>query len=407
MLHFLTVLTGMLLCGFLAAHLCSFTLHQFHVARSHRSAERLARLQAQQQLAQLQQRARLAEADQLAWRGWRTLQVAQLVDESPDCRSFYLTATDQTPLPPFQPGQYVMIGCQLEPEGPIVTRCYSLSDAPDARYYRITVKRIQDGAISRHLHEQLRVEDRLLVGAPRGKFVLSDTARRPVIGIAAGIGITPILSMTRFAANWYPERQVLLYYQARDRHHCPFLSVLRKWEAACPNLRVVTCFSQPGCEDRPNFRGRLDAQTVLRDSQLPEGEFFLCGPNGFIKSLQSGLRSQGIPADAIRIESFGGAKPSARPSGAAPAPTTAAKTSVTFRESKRTVQAQANQSLLEIAEEHSVAIDSGCRAGQCGSCVVRVLKGRCHYEQPPECDLEAGEVASCIACPLGDVEIDA
>ncbi|WP_236040097.1 FAD-binding oxidoreductase, partial [Pseudomonas ogarae] len=108
-------------------------------------------------------------------------------------RSIYLEPTDGAGLPVFLAGQHLPLRFTLD--GEVHIRTYSLSSAPSDGFYRISVKR--EGRVSTHLHEQIRVGDVLEARAPQGHFTVAPLERRPLVLLAAGVGITPLLSMLR------------------------------------------------------------------------------------------------------------------------------------------------------------------------------------------------------------------
>ena len=137
--------------------------------------------------------ARPATAPRPAWAGFRPLRVTKVVPESATVSSVYLVAEDGSPLPAAQAGQYLTL--RITGAGqPAPVRNYSLSSAPGAGTYRISVKHEPHGVASSYLDCELRPGATLEVAAPRGDFVLED-GTGPVLLISAGIGVTPVLAM--------------------------------------------------------------------------------------------------------------------------------------------------------------------------------------------------------------------
>ncbi|WP_339527871.1 FAD-binding oxidoreductase, partial [Pseudomonas sp. EL_65y_Pfl2_R96] len=124
---------------------------------------------------------------------WRPLRVAKIEAESRNIRSIYLEPDDGAGLPVFLAGQHLPLRFTLD--GEVHIRTYSLSSAPSDGFYRISVKR--EGRVSSHLHEQIQVCDVLEARAPQGHFTVAPLERRPLVLLAAGVGITPLLSMLR------------------------------------------------------------------------------------------------------------------------------------------------------------------------------------------------------------------
>jgi ferredoxin len=131
----------------------------------------------------------------------------------------------------------------------------------------------------------------------------------------------------------------------------------------------------------------------------------ICGPAAMIASLREGLASLGVPADRIRFEAFESAVAAAS-RVAVPGGET---WGLTLARSGRTVRVSAPATLLDAAEAEGVAIDSLCRAGQCGTCRTRLLSGRVEGAGTAlsSADREAGWVLPCVSVPRSDCTLDA
>ena len=369
------------------------------------------------------------QAEQLAakrpgWLGWRPLTVYRIVRESVDCKSFYLRDPDGAPLPAFLPGQFLTVAVKNE-NGTMTSRCYSLSDAPDQRYYRITVKRVCGGAFSPRLHDTVGEGDTLMARAPAGVFVSDSNPQVPLNLIAAGIGITPMISIIDHCQLWQPTRVVQLFYQIRDLEQAPLLEQAARWAAANERVRLYLYVSRPG-HSIPKWVagvGRLNGQEVVRRCELAgggasspvltRGQFMICGPPKMIASLQDELVEQGIDPHRITVEAFGG------PSSASPStPATECEQApgdnkaghhVEFAKSGKTFPCSTSHpTILETAEAHGLELESGCRGGDCGACLLRLLKGEVHYPSTPGyAPLGTDEVLACVAQPSGPISVDA
>lgn len=190
---------------------------------------------------------RLRAAD-LATR-WRPFTVTRIVDESRTIRSFHLRPADGAGLVPHRAGQHLPIRVTLPGQETPVIRTYTLSVAPSDATYRISVKR--DGAVSRHLHETLRVGDEIEARAPAGGFTIDAQGRRPAVLLAGGVGITPLLAMLRHVVyeglRTRRVRPTVLVQAARSREDRPFARELAELAAASGGaVRLVRVLSEPG-----------------------------------------------------------------------------------------------------------------------------------------------------------------
>lgn len=358
-----------------------------------------------------------------SWEGWRKMVVASTQDESPDCRSFKLQPLDSGDLPRFLGGQSILVRVPAS-EAPdsnsdrgSLSRCYSLSSGPGEYGYRITVRRVPNGRFSTLLHDTISVGDVLEIQAPRGRFHMDCAAPdQPLHLIAAGIGITPMLSMLLHSLEETSSREVHLYYQLRDESNTPFLRALRFLsDSLAPSglFGLHVWFSRPANDQTigsDESVGRITADHIM--SQLTDaqaaGDYRICGPVAFMESMAEGLIALGTDPDTVQYESFGGK--SKRPGAIlVDANTDGQELShrVTFsRSNTEAAYNNADETLLDIAEASAVPTDSSCRSGMCGSCVHRLLRGQIQYADQPECEFGDDEVVLCMAQPISDVEID-
>lgn len=239
----------------------------------------------------------------------RSLRVVEKVRESEDVTSFVFEARDGGPLADFSAGQHLPIEVEPPGQSSSASRTYSLSNAPGEGRYRITVKRNPQGVVSRHLHD--RVEEGAILDArtPAGEFVLHETGDRPVVLVSAGVGLTPLVSMLHAWVASRAEGHVWFVHGARDGQHHPLAIEVRRVSEASPRVTLHVAYSRPLPEDESNgrfdSRGRVDG--ALLESLVPSlaGDFYLCGPAGFMAGVQDELESRGVPPERIHSESFG------------------------------------------------------------------------------------------------------
>jgi ferredoxin-NADP reductase/MOSC domain-containing protein YiiM len=354
----------------------------------------------------------------LAWQGFRPLVIATLREESADVRSFEFTAEDRTPLPPSLPGQHVAVRVQPNPDGPAVTRNYSLCGPPGNPTYRIGVKN-EHGLASSLLHQIVHAGGRLEVSAPRGSFTLA-AGPSPVVLISAGIGVTPMLAMLHAGAATDAEtpRQVWWLHSARDRAHHAFAREADELLGALRMSHRCVVYSRPAPEDRPGQTfdrpGHLSPE-LLQEIGVPEdADFYLCGPPRFLEDFQKGLAARGIPRSKIRVEAFGPA-PALTPGIAGLATTLPHRPdgaegggpTVTFLRSGLAVPWDTRfGSLLELAEACAVPVRWSCRSGVCHNCESGLIEGEVVYVPEPLDPPAEGNVLICCATPTTAVEID-
>lgn len=235
------------------------------------------------------------------WRGARRFRVARKQVESEEITSFYFQPVDGQPLLDFQPGQY--IGLRLELEGEEVRRTYSLSDAPNGREYRISVKREPEGKVSNYLHDELHEGDELELFPPAGDFVLRDSGK-PLALITAGVGITPALAMLKTALG--NGRDVHFIHCARHGGVHAFRDWIETQADAHPQLTHYFCYSEPREQDEADAEGFLSPE-LLAD-WLPDDrdlDAYFLGPKPFMAQVKRHLRVLGVPEQQSHYEFFG------------------------------------------------------------------------------------------------------
>jgi ferredoxin-NADP reductase len=352
-----------------------------------------------------------------AWPGFRKVRVSAVGEESRGVFSLLLTPEDGQPLAVARPGQFVVLKVRPEPDSPPLLRSYSLSNAPGADHYRVSVKEEVHGAVSGYLKRRVQIGDVLEASAPRGTFVLQQEDD-PVVLLSAGIGATPVLAMLHALASSGPRRAVWWLFGARNREHHPFAAEVRSLLDVLPGAKSYTKYSQPGPDDKLgadfDAPGRLTIEDVASLGIPDRAHFYLCGPAAFLDALSSGLEARGIPASRIHSEIFG-ALPSHAPgldTGPSrmphqPPAATDQGPRVAFARSGLTVSwASRYQSLLELAEACDVPAQWSCRTGVCHTCETGLISGSVSYRPEPLESAAEGHILVCCSQPTEDVVLD-
>ncbi|MGW4700290.1 globin domain-containing protein [Streptomyces sp. NPDC004285] len=232
---------------------------------------------------------------------WRTMEIAERREETPETASFVLRPADGTPTAPFRPGQYVSVRVAL-PDGARQIRQYSLSSAPGRPQWRITVKRVDGdpaGEVSSWLHAHARAGDTVEVSAPFGDLVLPE-GDGPLLLASAGIGSTPMLAMLDHLAATGSTRPVVVVHADRAPASHAHAEELRRLVDALPQGALHLWYEEPG--DSGARPGRADVTLI----DLPAGTLaYLCGPLPFLRAVRGDLLGRGTAAADIHYEVFG------------------------------------------------------------------------------------------------------
>jgi len=327
-------------------------------------------------------------------KGFQALPVLASLAETPEIRTFRLA---RPPDFAFRAGQFVMVRVTID--GSAMVRCYSITSAPGtAGYLEIGVR--NQGIVSRHLHETVRPGSMLEVNGPGGAFVYPD-GDKPIVLLAGGIGITPLLGMLRHGLACEPSRPVALILSAKTIDRVPFLDELRVLEKRHPRFRLAITLSA-GSAGPPFLSGRIDRTTIERVVRDPRAcVYMICGPLPMIDEMRRVLETLAVPAEQVHFEKFEAAVSLATSSGA--------RARLTLRKSNRTIAVSEEQTILEAAEAAGASIPSLCRVGVCATCRTRLVSGSVEgdFDAIDPSEQAVGDILACVARPLTDCVIDA
>ena len=351
-----------------------------------------------------------------AWPGFRKLDVTAVKRETQSIVSIGLSNPDGSDVPPAQPGQFLTLRLPVSAEVRPLLRSYSLSGAPGASSYQVSVKLEPHGTGSHYVHSLIRTGDQLEVAAPRGTFILrpGDT---PVLLISAGVGATPVMAMLHALAAGQSARQIWWLHGSRSRADEPFARESESLIAQLTHGHRLICYSSPAADDMrggDHRAGRLSA-AVLTELGLPgEADAYLCGPAAFMTDASAALVAIGLDGARIHTEIFGAA-PSLTPGIAAaaarpphpPAGEPGSGPQIAFARSGLDVRWDPSYaSLLELAEACDVPVRWSCRTGVCHSCESGLMAGSVSYAPDPVDDPADGNVLICCSQPSEDVVLD-
>jgi ferredoxin-NADP reductase len=354
------------------------------------------------------------------WPSYRPFLVQSIVRESDTAKSFYLVPADGGRLATYHPGQHLALRLQIPGQPGRVIRCYTVSDCYRGTHYRLTIKRqsapshppdVPAGLSSSYFHDRLQIGDTIAAKMPAGSFYLDMQQDHPVVMIAGGIGVTPMISMLNAVARARSSRKLYFFFALRDGRDHVFKEHLQRLHATRPNIHLRVLYEQPGPHDRPgvdfDLVGRIDMQVLQHSLPALDMEYHVCGPPGMMHAISEDLRGAGVFADKIRTESFGPSSLSYRNALLADE-TAAAGLEVKFLRSGIIAQwTSADGTLLKLAEKHGINIDFGCRYGDCATCLTQLVSGRVAYLHPTSAEPEPGSCLPCSCRPETALELDA
>jgi glycine betaine catabolism B len=360
------------------------------------------------------------------WEG--VLRLAKVFVETPEVRTFRLVAPSGTTLP-FQhlPGQFLTLRLNLD--GRDVRRSYTIASSPTrTAYCELTIKREEQGYVSRHLHDVVREGETFHVSAPAGRFTFTGAEAEQIVMIAGGVGVTPLMATIRYLTDIAWPGKIHLVYSVKTERDIIFCSELEELQRRFNNLNVDVTVTREAPVEWTGKRGRLSAAMLLSIvPDIAQARVHLCGPTEMVEPLKIAIRELGVADDQIKSESFGspGRKRSeslSQNGAATPNPQEspprfetdanggASTPSIRFARSNKRLAGVGTRTVLELAESQGIALPYDCRSGVCGQCKTRLLSGSvvmAAEDALDPLDRANGLILACQARCRDDVVVDA
>lgn len=312
----------------------------------------------------------------------------------------------------FQQGQSLTVRTQIN--GEEVRRTYSICSSPFEKEWRVAIKKVEGGLFSSHANEHLSVGDVLELMPPVGKFntPLHPDQKKKYIAIAAGSGITPVLSLAKTILATEPLSEFTLVYGNRSRSSIIFFEELEGLKNKYMNrFTLIHVLSREKTDTAINA-GRIEPKKLQDLSRLIDfknsNEFFLCGPEQMIFSAKEYLESIGVNKQQIHFELF--------TTGATAAASKQKKK--TINEENRLVSAisikldgrnidftvpmNSELSILDAALQQGADLPFACKGGVCCTCKAKLIEGSVDMDVHwglEEDEIEKGFILTCQSHP--------
>lgn len=343
------------------------------------------------------------------------LKVAAIERQTPDAVAIAFEVPDAlADTFAFKPGQYLTLAADVE--GAEARRSYSICSAPDDPYLRVGVKKVADGRFSTFVNETLSVGDTIRVMPPEGRFTSLAGPRHDYLLIAAGSGITPMLSIAKTVLQHEPDSTIALVYGNRSSDTIMFGEELQDLKDRYLQRFTLIHLLSREKQDVDILNGRIDGERIgllsergLIDPLGADG-VFLCGPGEMIDAVAAALEALGVERDRIRFERF-------TPSGDAPAPRKAsAKARQVVEEGvavevlldgvRRTFSmGEADDTVLDAAHRAGIELPYSCAGGMCCTCRCRIVEGQTEMAvnfSLEQWEMEAGFTLACQSRPVSN-----
>jgi ring-1,2-phenylacetyl-CoA epoxidase subunit PaaE len=330
----------------------------------------------------------------------RRLRIAQIVRETADAVSIVLEDPSGAPIA-FSPGQFFTLHVPVG--GEVHKRAYSASSsALDGGRVAVTVKRVHDGRVSRHLVGHAHEGDAIDVLGPSGSFTpWSSQEPRLLVLVGGGSGITPLSSIARTLLVTEPGTRLALIYGNGGMEDVIFKDALdalaTEHGGDTPRFRVRHVLERPPA-GWTGGTGRLDGAALvqeldaLNDPDLPTAEYYLCGPAPMMAAAREALEKRGVAPKKIHEERFVSAHASA------PASSSEQEVTLRMRDGDRQIWVAPGRTVLETALDAGIDMPFSCAVGGCGTCRVRLSSGSVVMDEPNCLSAEERKAGYVLAC---------
>ncbi|NGF57399.1 ferredoxin--NADP reductase [Parapedobacter sp. SGR-10] len=310
--------------------------------------------------------------------------------------------------PPYKAGQFLTL-CFLFGDRE-VRRSYSFSSSPYVdETYEITVKRVDNGEISRLLHHRTRVGDVVEVLDPQGLFVYEPQkeASHTVFLFAAGVGVTPLFSILKTALVAEQHSKVVLVYSNSSKEQTLFYDELLFWQEQYPDRLVIEFI----WSDTKNLlKARLNREYILqllKEYTEPDRQavYYTCGPLFYMDLCRFTLLGMGVPDEQIRKETFYFPEEEEDEDEKEEQPVDMSSYSVVLRLNGENYDLMIpyDKTILDVGLEHKLKLPYSCKSGMCSTCISQVVKGtvRMDYNEVlTDREVENGRCLICTSHPL-------
>lgn len=341
---------------------------------------------------------------------YQTIVVTSVREEIPGVKTFLVSYENGNTVP-YTAGQFITL--VFTHHGKEERRSFSISSSPALNEpLSFTVKRLENGAYSRYLIEKIKPGDKLQTTGAAGLFTLPENGSdiEQVFFFAAGIGITPIISLIKTLLFAHPGKSAVLIYSNRSKEDVVFYNEIQSLTMQFPGrFKAEMLYSSAFNLLRARLNKELLPQLLKEYAFVPKEKmlFYVCGPFPYMRMAILSLEEQGMHTDQIKKENF---NPNDKKTSQIEPPDKSTHEVTLLYEGKTYRFAVAYpDTILQAAKRHGLLLPYSCEVGRCGSCAAMCISGNVwlsYNEVLMDSDLKKGMILTCVGHPVnGDVTI--
>lgn len=315
----------------------------------------------------------------------------------------------------YKSGQFLTLIVPLG--GKDVRRAYSLCSSPFVdQDLAVMVKRVEKGAMSNWLADNLKKGSSLKVMEPMGQFTTEflKTHKRHLVMFAGGSGITPMMSHIKSTLSQEPDSIVSLIYCNRDIDSIIFRDELAKWETKYEGRLHVIHVLDNAPMNWQGYSGLLNHDMLeklferIPDWGIAKTTYLMCGPEGMMKNVENLLSERNIPDEKVFKESFVQGtidKEQKKSVAEAPGPLVERVVTIRYDGQEYKITVPPDKAILETALDQGIDLPYSCQSGLCTACRGKALSGKVKLDEEEglsQSEKNEGYVLTCVGHPLTD-----
>lgn len=336
-----------------------------------------------------------------------TLKIKDVIKETDD------SVTIQFKQPLFKKVKYVsgqFLTVIIPINGQKLRRCYSMSSAPSVdSHVAVTIKRVENGIVSNYINDNVKKGDSMEIMKPMGNFTLTPHKKnaRHIVLFGGGSGITPLMSILKSTLYFEPKSSVSLIYANRNEDSIIFKSQLEEFQKKFGDrLHIVHVLENPK-QAWNGYTGRLDEPMVMNiHNLLPKGhdnvEYFMCGPEGMMDTVQAGLKSLKISDSVVNRESF---VSSATDDNVDSSAFETHTVTIHLHGQEHKVEVPPSKNILDAALDAGLDMPFSCQSGLCTACMGKCTSGKIKMTEEDtlsEDEMNEGYTLLCVGHPMSE-----